>query len=572
MQSDLLLIHAPSVYDFRDRSTLYGPISDVIPSTPVFEMYPVGFITLSHFLTRKGFNVRIINLATRMLRSPSFNPETYLARFKPRMFGLDLHWLPHVQGVIEVARLLKKLHPEIPIVLGGLSSSYFHREILENYPEIDYVIRGDCAEEPLAELVKAVKSGGDVSDVPNLTYRRGDGIVEGVISHVPDNLNRFPLDYRHMIRQAAVHRDIGSYFPFRKWFLYPITAVLTCKGCLYNCAGCGGSAYAYKRVANRHKIAFKDPAVIAAEVASITTYLRGPIFFLGDILQGGQDHFNRIMDTLRPMKIRNEVMVEFFAPPSRDILEVLASTFPKFNIEISPESQDLTVRKAFGRPFDNTSLEQFVSDADAVGCRRLDLFFMTGLPKQTVQSVLGTVNYCSELLASVQGKMRLVPFISPLAPFVDPGSLAFENPERYGYQLRFRSLEDHRKAMLAPNWRDMLNYETVTMDREAIAQSTYEAAIGLSRLKAKYGLFKKKETANVIKRAEAEMEMLKKPAGQYLPSATKSRRSFAFLRPSLKGAGGDSVCKKEELNMPVSAFKVQFLNLLRLFITGKGSG
>ena len=152
MGSDLVLIHAPSVFDFRDRSTLYGPISDVIPSTPVFEMYPVGFATLSHYLDNLGYEVRILNLAVKMLRSRNFDPESCLRKFKPVLFGLDLHWLPHVQGVIEVAKLLKRIHPEIPIVLGGLSASYFHREILESYKEIDYVIRGDCAEEPLAEL------------------------------------------------------------------------------------------------------------------------------------------------------------------------------------------------------------------------------------------------------------------------------------------------------------------------------------------------------------------------------------------------------------------------------------
>ena len=41
---DVVLVHAPSVYDFRERSIFYGPISDVIPSSPVFEMYPVGFL------------------------------------------------------------------------------------------------------------------------------------------------------------------------------------------------------------------------------------------------------------------------------------------------------------------------------------------------------------------------------------------------------------------------------------------------------------------------------------------------------------------------------------------------
>jgi hypothetical protein len=61
LHSDLILLHAPSVYDFRKKSILYGPISDVIPSTPVFEMYPIGFSSLLEYLYQRGMKVRIIN-------------------------------------------------------------------------------------------------------------------------------------------------------------------------------------------------------------------------------------------------------------------------------------------------------------------------------------------------------------------------------------------------------------------------------------------------------------------------------------------------------------------------------
>ncbi len=33
---DIVFLHAPSVYDFRKRATLWGPISDLVPSTPIF--------------------------------------------------------------------------------------------------------------------------------------------------------------------------------------------------------------------------------------------------------------------------------------------------------------------------------------------------------------------------------------------------------------------------------------------------------------------------------------------------------------------------------------------------------
>ena len=46
---DLVLLHAPSVYDFRERSIMFGPVSDMVPSSPIFEMYPLGFTTMAEY-------------------------------------------------------------------------------------------------------------------------------------------------------------------------------------------------------------------------------------------------------------------------------------------------------------------------------------------------------------------------------------------------------------------------------------------------------------------------------------------------------------------------------------------
>lgn len=35
-------LHTPSVYDFRSRLVMHGPIADAVPSINEFEMYPVG--------------------------------------------------------------------------------------------------------------------------------------------------------------------------------------------------------------------------------------------------------------------------------------------------------------------------------------------------------------------------------------------------------------------------------------------------------------------------------------------------------------------------------------------------
>ena len=54
---------------------------------------------------------------------------------------------------------------------------------------------------------------------------------------------------------------------------------------------------------------------------------------------------------------------------------------PDFCLEISPESHDPEIRKVIGRPYSSEELEQTLGDALDVGCRRLDVFFMIGLPQ-----------------------------------------------------------------------------------------------------------------------------------------------------------------------------------------------
>jgi len=72
---DLFLLHPPAVYDFRERSIFYGPVSDVVPSTPIFEMYPFGFTTMANHLHKRGYKVRIANLASMMLNDRKFDVE-----------------------------------------------------------------------------------------------------------------------------------------------------------------------------------------------------------------------------------------------------------------------------------------------------------------------------------------------------------------------------------------------------------------------------------------------------------------------------------------------------------------
>lgn len=568
---DLILLHAPSVYDFRERPILYGPVSDVVPSTQVFEMYPIGFMTLLEYLQRHGYSVRIINVALRMLRSRRFDAEKLIKSLRPAAFGLDLHWMVHAQGALALAEIIKKHHPDVPVIFGGLTASYYHAELIR-YPQVDYVIRGDSAEEPLRQLLSAIKAGRPPADVPNLTWTCGGRTRVNELSHVPPDLDGVSFDYRTMMRSAGRHFDLFGPLPFKDWFSYPIVAALTCHGCLNDCAVCGGSASAYRRMCARSAPAYRRPELVAGDVGLVARYIKAPIFILGDILQAGEEYARALLRALKAEGVKNNVAFEFFSPPAKALLERIADAVPRFNVQISPESHDEEVRRAFGRAYGNDSLERFIADALELGCRRLDVFFMIGIPRQTPSSVRETIRYCRELMARCRQHGhggRVHPYISPLAPFLDPGSKAFEEPDKYGYRLFSKTLEEHRRALLAPSWKHTLNYETKWMSRDELVDVTYEAALELNHLKLEYGLLGRKEARRIAERIARERQLITEIdtlLAIWDERAREERLRELMLR--FDAVGPSTICRKDEMNWPAGLIRFSPLRVIWQALAG----
>ncbi|MDI7275879.1 MAG: TIGR04190 family B12-binding domain/radical SAM domain protein [Anaerolineae bacterium] len=567
---DLVLLHAPSVYDFREHSILYGPVSDLVPSTPVFEMYPIGFTTIAEYLEQRGWRVRIVNLALRMLRDARFDAEALVRQLNPAAFGIDLHWLPHAHGALAVAELVKRHHPQTPVIFGGFSASYYHEELLR-LPSVDYVVRGDSTEEPMHRLLECIKAGREPEGVPNVAWRSSGGTVKAnPLSYIPPDLDHVALDYGFVVRSVATYRDLLSHVPFHNWLDYPITAALTVRGCSQGCVTCGGSAYAFRRAFGRARPAYRSPERLARDVRRIAQFIKGPVFILGDLRQPGEAYAQRFLDAVRGHT--GPVIVELFGPASADYLRRVKRALPNFTLEVSLESHDPAVRRAFGKGYDNAAIEATLGHALDAGCRRLDVFFMIGLPEQTSDSVLQTVDYCGELLERfARGpEPRAYPFISPLAPFLDPASAAFEEPERHGYRLFYRSLEEHRRALVQPSWKYVLNYETRWMTRDEIVASTYEAGLRLNRLKARYGLVSARQaeaTEARIKAAVALSAEIDRIVA--LPDRAERERRLSALKPAVDRANMSTVCDKRELELPVGLMKLNLPRAACYFLGGE---
>jgi B12-binding domain/radical SAM domain protein len=566
---DLLLLHAPSVYDFRQRAILYGPVSDMVPSSTVFEMYPLGFLTIASYLHDRGMQVRIVNLALRMMNSRRFDVPRFLARQRPKAVGIDLHWLPHAHGALEIARIVKEIFPDVPVIMGGLSSSYYHRELI-GYPQVDFVLRGDSTEPPLHQLLLALQGGDPVDKIANLTWKDSGAVRVNPLTFVPASLDYVDLRPDLMVEMVMRYRDLESTLPFNGWWSNPITTVFTVKGCAFECVTCGSSHTSCTHLTKRQKPVYRSPASLVANMQAIGRLVCGPILLVGDLLMAGPEHAVEVLERLKAANLPNEIVFEFFALPPASFLQDIDRCVRHWSMEFSPESHEQAVRDAQEGESGYTTedMEAIIIEAVRLRCTRIDIFFMIGLPAQTAASVRDTVEYCGHLFQL--GDKRLSCFISPMGPFIDPGSRGFEEPERFGYRLFARTLEQHRQLLVQPTWERILNYETRWMTRRELVDATYDAAQRLNELKVEHGRLSARRgrgVANGIAAARALRSRL---------DAEIARGGAGTAAEALKGQitrfSISTVCDKRELFWPrrVINFKItEIIRILGRYVSGR---
>jgi B12-binding domain/radical SAM domain protein len=413
--------------------------------------------------------------------------------------------------------------------------------------------------------MQTVRLGGSLAAVPNLAWKGPDGsIVANPFSHVPASIDDIPLpNYSYVMRSVLKYGSLANVIPCEGWLDYPITAVLTARGCTQNCSICGGSRSAYRQICNRSRPAFRSPETLVQDILRIQEFSTAPIFLVHDLRQGGRRHAERFLELLARERITNELVFELFFPAGDDFFARIAKAAPRFSLEMTLESHLERIRRLNGKlACANEDIEATLASALRHGVNRIDVFFMVGLPKQTPADALESVDYCRSLLERFGGDKRLWFFVAPLGPFLDPGSPAFEHPERFGYRRLCHTLEDHRRALTAPSWKHLLSFETDSMTRDEIVDTTYEAGIRLARLKLDYGIIDQGAYAQAVARIDTSRRLLSEiDALLAMPEGPERDARFTAVRRRVEALAAHQVRTKEWLKWPI---RRRFATLPRL--------
>ena len=191
--------------------------------------YPIWLAYATGVLEKAGFGVQLVDAPAR-----GFDLKVVLQQideFKPRLVVLDTS-TPSIDNDLRIAESIHAKIPKAYIVLVGPHVTALPDEVLSSSSAVNIVARGEY-DYTLRDIAECLEDNCDLSAIEGISYRSSDGSI----MHNPErpfikNLDEIPFVSEVYKR----HLIIEDYF--YSITRYPEVAILTGRGCPYECSYC----------------------------------------------------------------------------------------------------------------------------------------------------------------------------------------------------------------------------------------------------------------------------------------------------------------------------------------------
>ncbi len=194
---------------------------------------PYGLLQLAGYLESKmpGADIEVLDCQAMSLDWRGL--EKRVASFDPDLVATSGFATCNVYVAARTLETAKKLKPEVLTVAGGQHFSASAQESLENYPEIDIIVRGE-GEDTIVELSKAVENNSNFSDISGISFRNQNKIFHNHPRALIENLDKLPFPGYHFVKDY-VHL---YHFTMMAGSKARYGMVEASRGCTHQCTFC----------------------------------------------------------------------------------------------------------------------------------------------------------------------------------------------------------------------------------------------------------------------------------------------------------------------------------------------
>jgi anaerobic magnesium-protoporphyrin IX monomethyl ester cyclase len=177
------------------------------PNEGVNRYLPLGLLYLSSCLISDGYEVKVEDVQnnTMGLNRPEFDEyfkKTLLGiieSFEPDIVGIGVLFSLRFKSALSIIDLVKKVRPDLPIVIGGAHATLFPGQILHDHHKIDYCVLSE-GEKSFPELLK--KHFDDhtaFSEIDGIAYRNNGQIQVNPKTQYIENLDEIEFPAYHLV-------------------------------------------------------------------------------------------------------------------------------------------------------------------------------------------------------------------------------------------------------------------------------------------------------------------------------------------------------------------------------------
>lgn len=302
-----------------------------------------------------------------------------VAEERPDLVGISSLFSPYYREVLACAEQIKR-HLDVPILVGGSHVSADPHSILD-HPAVDFILRGE-GERPLVEFLKVWEGGGDISNVPNLGFKK-NGLVQ--LNSLEEN---FPLE-------DLPPPDLSDFLPAD--YAYsgkPMSFLVSSRSCPHRCSFCSVHAtfgFNYRRnsvdrvfaeIVQRYEQGYR---VVDFEDDNLS-------FYTQEMKQLCRRLIERFSDRQMQFVAMNGIS---YLSLDEEVLHLMhRAGFTHLNLALV--SSDTTVRESTKRPHTVEKFLEVVDIASRLGFK-IVAYQILGLPNESLESMIQTLVFMARL-------------------------------------------------------------------------------------------------------------------------------------------------------------------------------
>lgn len=316
-----------------------------------------------------------ITIAEYTIKDPAMNIVADLFAHDPDVIGFSCYiW--NIEETITVIDMLRKIKPELRILLGGPEVSYDTAQWLERLPQVDYIVVGE-GEETFHHLLTELSGSSKLHMVFGLAYRKKheDGRIECIVNPPRPKLDLATLPSPHRFPEDVSR--LGSRVVYFE----------TSRGCPFSCQFCLSSIEVGVRYFDMERTK-SDILYLIDSGAKLIKFVDRTFNIKRDY---ALEIFRFLIENHRGCVFQFEITADIMRP---EVLDYLAEHAPPgiFRFEIGVQSTNDLTNEAVQRRQNFMKLSRTVMKVKESGKIDQHLDLIAGLPHENYDSFRKTFN------------------------------------------------------------------------------------------------------------------------------------------------------------------------------------